>query len=51
MTNKNYNFKWDDIAETEQAEVDLNKCVLRAVLNESSVVEARMWMGRLIQRV
>ena len=31
--------------------MDLNKCVLRGVLNESSVVEAQMWMGRLFQRV
>ena len=31
--------------------MDLNKCVLRGVLNESSVVEARMWTGRLFQRV
>ena len=31
--------------------MDLNKCVFRAVLNESNVVEARMWTGRLFQRV
>ena len=27
--------------------MDLNKWVLSSVLNESSVVEARMWTGRL----